>query len=76
MDQMAVHVPVLTFLANEHLRNSPALAFHTNDDIEFNGFADVAIDERIESKATKSKFTTEVDKYYPVTNCQLFLLII
>ena len=65
MNQMAVQVPVLTFSGNEHSRSSPAL----DNNIELKSFTDVAIDERTESKATKSKFKTEVEENYPLTNC-------
>ena len=72
MNQMAVQVPVLTFSGNEHSISSPALG----NDIELESFTDVAIDERTESKAMRSKFIKEVEENYPLTNCQLFLLII
>ena len=72
MNQMAVQVPVLTFSGNEHSRTSSAL----DDNIELESFTDVAIDERTESKATESKFKTEVEVKYPTENFQLFLLII
>ena len=61
MNQMAVHVPVLTFSGNEHSRTSSALGLES--------FTDYAIDERKESKATKSKFKTEVEEIYLLTNC-------
>ena len=36
-------------------------------------FTDVTIDERTESKATKSKkIKTEVEENYPLTNCHLY----
>ena len=47
-----------------------------NDNIELESFTDVAIDERTESKAPKSKSKTEVKDNFPQTNCKLFLLII
>ena len=40
-----------------------------DENIELKGFTDVAIDESRESKATKSKFKTEVEDNYPLTNC-------
>ena len=45
-------VPVLTFSGNEHSRSLPAI----DNNIELESFTDVAIDERTESKAKKSKF--------------------
>ena len=65
-------VPVLTFSGNEHSRSLLAL----DDDIELESFIDIAINERTESKARKSKFKTEVEENYLLTNCQFFLLII
>ena len=62
MNKMAVQVPVLTFSGNEHSRSSSALVFLTSNDIELGSFTDVAIDERTESKATMSKFKTEVEE--------------
>ena len=58
--------------AKEYSRSLPTL----DNDIELDSFTDVAIDEKTESKATKSKFKTEVEENYPLTNFQLFLLII
>ena len=58
-------VPVLTFSGNKDSRTLPAL----DDDIELESFTDVAVDESTESKATKSKFKTEVEDNYPLTNC-------
>ena len=58
-------VPVLTFLGNEFSRTSPAL----DNNIELKSFTDVALDERTESKATKSKFKREVEDNYLLTNC-------
>ena len=52
MNQMAVQVPVLTFLGNEHSRISLAL----DNNIELESFIRVTIDERTDSKAKKSKF--------------------
>ena len=49
---------------NEHSRSSPAL----DKNIKLNSFTDDAIDERTESKATKSKFKTEVKENYLLTN--------
>ena len=45
---------------SEKLQCSPALVFHTNDNIELKSFTDVAIDERKESEVSESKFKTEV----------------
>ena len=67
---MAVKVAVLTFSGNEHSRSSLAL----DNNIELKSFTDIAIDERRESKATESKFKTEVEANTPLTNCKLFLL--
>ena len=50
--------PVLTFSGNEHSRSSLAL----DDDIELESFIDIAINERTESKARKSKFKTEIEE--------------
>ena len=72
INQMAVQVPVQTLSGNGHSRSSPSL----DNDIELESFTDVAIDETTESKATKSKIKTEVEENYPLTDCQLFLLII
>ena len=52
---MAVEVPGLTFSGNEHSRTSSAL----DTDIELKSFTDVGIDERTESKATKSKIKAD-----------------
>ena len=60
-------VPVLTFSGNKHSRSLPAL----DNDIELESFTGVAIDERTESKATKSKFKTEVEDNYLLTNCNV-----
>ena len=49
----------------QHSRNSPDL----DDDIELKIFTGDAIDERRESKATKSKCKTEVEDNYLLTNC-------
>ena len=65
MYQMAVLVPALTFSGNEHSRSSLAL----DDNIELKSFTGDVTDERTESKATKSKFKTEVEDNYPLTNC-------
>ena len=46
----------MIFSGNEHSRSSPAL----DNNIELESFTGVAIDERTESKATESKFKTEV----------------
>ena len=56
----------------EHSRSLLALV----DDIKLYSFTDFAIHERTDSEATKSKMKTEVKENYPLTNCQLFLLII
>ena len=48
---------------------SPALIFHTNDNNELESFTDVAIDERIESEVTGSKFRTEEEENSPLMNC-------
>ena len=72
MNQMTVQVPVLTFSCKEHSRSSPALDI----DIELKRFTDVAIDERTESEATKSKIKTDVEENYPLMNFELFLPII
>ena len=53
------------FSGNEHFRSLPGL----DNDIELDSFTDVAIDESIESNATKSKLKTEVENEYPLTNC-------
>ena len=66
----------LTFLGNIHSRSSSVLLFHTKDNIKLKSFTDVAIDERTESKATKSKIKSEVEANYLLTNCWLFLLIV
>ena len=58
-------MPVLTFSGIEHSRSLLAL----DDNIELESFTDVTIDESTESKATKSKFKTEVEDIYPLTNC-------
>ena len=52
----------LSFSDNEHSRSSPAYVFCTNNDIEVKSFTDVAVDERTESKATETKFKTEVEE--------------
>ena len=49
--------------------------FLTNNDIELKCFADIAIDERTESKAMESKFRTEVEENSLLNNCKFFLLI-
>ena len=72
---MAAKVPVLLFSGIEHFRNSLALVFCTNNDIELKSFTNVAIDERTESKAKESNSKTEEEKKFPGTNCQFFLLI-
>ena len=59
---MAAQVPFLTFSGNDHSRNSTALVFCINNDIELKSFTSVAIDERTESKATQSKFKTEIEE--------------
>ena len=69
---MAVQLPVLTFSGNERSRSSTA----ADNDIELKSFTDVAIDERAESEVTESKFKNEVEENSPLTNCQVFLLII
>ena len=58
-------VPLLNFSGKEHSRSFPTL----DNDIELNSFTDVAIDERTELKATKSKIKKEVEENYPFTNC-------
>ena len=50
-------VPVQSFSGKEHSRRATALV----DDIELESFTDVAIDERTDSKATKSKIKKEVE---------------
>ena len=65
MNQIAVQVPFLTFSGNEHSRSSLAL----DDYIELESFTDVAIDEKKQSQAKKSKFKTEVEENYPLTFC-------
>ena len=67
---MTAEVPVLTFSGNEHSRSLLAL----DDNIELISFTDVAFDDRINPKATKSIFKTEVEENSPLTNCQLFRL--
>ena len=39
-----------------------ALVFHMNNNVEFESFTDVAIDQRTESKAMESKIETEVEE--------------
>ena len=58
-------VPVRTSSGKEHSRSLLTL----DDNIELESFTDFAIDERTESKATKSKFKTEVEENYLLTNC-------
>ena len=56
------------FIIYNYPHGSLALVIHTNNDIEHKSFTDVAIDERTESKATESKFKTEVEENSPLTN--------
>ena len=58
-------IMILTFPENDYSIGSLAL----DNNIELKCFTVVAIDERTESKATKSKFKTEVEDNYPLTNC-------
>ena len=39
-------------------------------------FTEVDIDERTEPEVTENKFKTEVEENSPLTNCQVFLMII
>ena len=47
-----------------------------NDNVKLESFTDVDIDERTEPEVTESKFKTEVEENFPLTHCQVFLLII
>ena len=47
-----------------------------NDNVKLESFTDVDTDERTESEVTESRFKTEVEENSPLTNCQVFLLII
>ena len=67
LNQMAALVPVLAFSGNEHSRSSTAL----DNNIELKTFTDVATDKRTESKASESKFKTEVEKNSQLKNCQM-----
>ena len=48
----------------------------SNVNVKLKSFNDVDIDERTEPEVTESKFKTEVEENSPLTNCQVFLLII
>ena len=72
---MATQVPVMIFSGNEHFRTSMALVFHTNDNIAFKSFTDVAFDERTESKAMEINSNTEIEEHSPLRKCHFSLLI-
>ena len=60
----------MTFSGNVHSRSSLALVILTNDNIELKSSVNVAIDERIKSEITESKFKTEI---FSVINLLSFL---
>ena len=64
MNQIEVQVLVLTFSGNVHSRSSPALVFHTNDNIEVDSITYVNIDYRIESEVSEIEFKKEVEKNF------------